>query len=686
MKTQRWMAVFLVAVVSALTALISERWWFVSALAVLGWIGTHRRLTWYLPRIQHLIAVLVLALVFAVQYRIRLDKTSGQDLNWVALTAWQTFSLLVLSVMVLTLFLGKPHRLPPSLALFAPAAALCAGQVCLIYENALMHRILETVGVLVAIGYLASHKIPFPSIHVRFLSRRRAIAAAGMILVLNTGWIAATVLYDNQDVVNILGRVLGWASAPVDTGDTTATTGGFHSSGRLHTLLDILLENQSEILLRVESETTPGYLQTEIFERFSRQQWHSAVNYRRIWPDQSATELVKIPGSGNLFALRPTSSRPGRSMNLWPGPGLRAKFFTPPGTAWLKIPLPWLLLAKTGICYHPGYQGGINYAIAVPAESGQERLDQNYLNSCLQLPSTLDPRIETLALLILSECRTTSDKIAAVQSYFRQNYEYSLHFSIPKDADALNHFLLEMRTGYCEYFATAAAVLLRLGGVPTRYVTGFFVNEQEPFKELWVARSSDAHAWVEAWDEQNRQWILVEATVPSVMDAVALSDPDYLREHLDFRRQELWAFFYEFGLLGPFFWFFQTSQSLLWWLASLPAIVGIGCWIAIWLRRRLNKRIHPADPFSAEPPIQQQCHRILQKMDAYVRQWGFQRNSIETLHQFAQRLEASGLLATADAVSPWYRLYAETRYGRKSLPGYLERLQTELEDIIKKAE
>ncbi|MHC4570185.1 MAG: transglutaminase-like domain-containing protein [Planctomycetota bacterium] len=66
---------------------------------------------------------------------------------------------------------------------------------------------------------------------------------------------------------------------------------------------------------------------------------------------------------------------------------------------------------------------------------------------------------------------------------------------IPAGRDKLTHFLLAESTGYCEYFASGAAMLLRMADVPTRYVTGFLVTNRDVETGLWIARSMDAHAW-----------------------------------------------------------------------------------------------------------------------------------------------------------------------------------------------
>ena len=74
--------------------------------------------------------------------------------------------------------------------------------------------------------------------------------------------------------------------------------------------------------------------------------------------------------------------------------------------------------------------------------------------------------------------------------------------------DFVTHFLEEGR-GYCVHFATAGALLLRLEGIPARYVEGY---------APWLAeggtsnvRDSDAHAWVEIYLD-GYGWYPVEMT------------------------------------------------------------------------------------------------------------------------------------------------------------------------------
>jgi transglutaminase-like putative cysteine protease len=61
-------------------------------------------------------------------------------------------------------------------------------------------------------------------------------------------------------------------------------------------------------------------------------------------------------------------------------------------------------------------------------------------------------------------------------------------------------FLLRDRAGDCQHFASAAALLLRLAGVPARVAVGFATGVRERHGRFNV-RDTDAHAWIEVYFE-----------------------------------------------------------------------------------------------------------------------------------------------------------------------------------------
>jgi hypothetical protein len=81
----------------------------------------------------------------------------------------------------------------------------------------------------------------------------------------------------------------------------------------------------------------------------------------------------------------------------------------------------------------------------------------------------------------------------------KENFRYSLVSDATAVHQPITRFLAEdNRVGHCEYFAGATAMLLRRMGVPTRYVVGFSVQEEDGEKE-WVLRGYHAHAWAQAY-------------------------------------------------------------------------------------------------------------------------------------------------------------------------------------------
>src|SRR5271170_26140 len=119
-------------------------------------------------------------------------------------------------------------------------------------------------------------------------------------------------------------------------------------------------------------------------------------------------------------------------------------------------------------------------------------------NTYLQLPK-LDPRIPELAKQITARAQTPFDKTITLENYLRSHYAYNLNLTGKPGDDPLSHFLFETRSGHCEYFASAMAIMLRTLGIPTREVNGFLPGEYNDLGEDYIVRASDAHSWVEVY-------------------------------------------------------------------------------------------------------------------------------------------------------------------------------------------
>src|SRR5262249_31047319 len=58
---------------------------------------------------------------------------------------------------------------------------------------------------------------------------------------------------------------------------------------------------------------------------------------------------------------------------------------------------------------------------------------------------------------------------------------------------------LRTKRGYCQHFAGAMALMLRMLGIPARVAVGFTSGSYDAKKGLWTVTDTNAHAWVEAW-------------------------------------------------------------------------------------------------------------------------------------------------------------------------------------------
>jgi transglutaminase-like putative cysteine protease len=99
-----------------------------------------------------------------------------------------------------------------------------------------------------------------------------------------------------------------------------------------------------------------------------------------------------------------------------------------------------------------------------------------------------------------------------IVTHFRRGFVYTL--DPPKgNGDPLVNFLLRSKAGHCEYFASAAAMMLASRGVRSRLVTGSYGGEVGAFSDVIIVRGTNLHAWVEA-DLDGTGFQVVEATPP----------------------------------------------------------------------------------------------------------------------------------------------------------------------------
>ena len=131
--------------------------------------------------------------------------------------------------------------------------------------------------------------------------------------------------------------------------------------------------------------------------------------------------------------------------------------------------------------------------------------------TALELPAGFNPRAVALARDLRRRHADDRALVQAVLAIFnREGYVYTLAPPL-LGTHAVDEFLFGAKSGFCEHYASAFAVLMRAAGIPARVVTGYLGGELNPIGEYMIVRQADAHAWTEVW-LKDAGWVRVDPT------------------------------------------------------------------------------------------------------------------------------------------------------------------------------
>ncbi|MCC5793917.1 MAG: DUF3488 domain-containing transglutaminase family protein [Chromatiales bacterium] len=193
----------------------------------------------------------------------------------------------------------------------------------------------------------------------------------------------------------------------------------------------------------------------------------------------------------------------------------------PHGRQWLlalEAPLEWRgirarlngrgeLLADVAIDQRLAWRGRARL-------SGRLQADDTPGPALTALPDGRNPRSLVLARELQAASRDERDYLARVLALFRDEPFYYTLEPQPLGLHPVDDFLFATRSGFCEHYASAFAVLARAAGIPARVVTGYQGGERNPIGEHWVVRQADAHAWTEVLLDGEWQRIDPTAVIP----------------------------------------------------------------------------------------------------------------------------------------------------------------------------
>ncbi len=227
-----------------------------------------------------------------------------------------------------------------------------------------------------------------------------------------------------------------------------------------------------------------------------------------------------------------------------------------------------------------------------------------FTSDYLQLPDRVPPRLSNLARVITQGQGNQFDKAIAIERFLRNNVKYSETVAPPPAGrDAVDYLLFDRPEGYCNYYASAMAVLARIVGIPARIASGYSQGEYR--NGIYHILEKDAHAWPELYFP-GYGWIEFEPTAskpeiarPKKVDDLTASDSAGARQNEDDPRGALEpelpvedANFGAFSLELPF-WSdpFNTAMAIL-GIAAASGAIGLAA--VQWNHSKRMSHLPPA--------------------------------------------------------------------------------------------
>jgi transglutaminase-like putative cysteine protease len=179
----------------------------------------------------------------------------------------------------------------------------------------------------------------------------------------------------------------------------------------------------------------------------------------------------------------------------------------------------------------------VSYEMASdPTFTDSPTLRSSFRRAALKLPDDFNPR--TLEMMRAWRDETPDDRqlIRRVLSWFNQEeFRYTLNPEL-LSRHSVDEFLFRTRSGFCEHYASAFTVMMRMAGIPARIVTGYQGGWFNDIGGYVLVRQSDAHAWSEVW-LNGSGWTRVDPTAavsPERIERGAMDALEGRRYAMDF--------------------------------------------------------------------------------------------------------------------------------------------------------
>lgn len=271
---------------------------------------------------------------------------------------------------------------------------------------------------------------------------------------------------------------------------------------------DLTQPNEITVMRYTSEASTPEYIRVVTLDTFNGDEWRTS---NRAVPSSQRVNR----GLPNPPGLGPDVPAVERRYEF----RITDDFESP----WLPLPYPARAITIDGdwrydtasldVVARRGTSRGMEYAVTsleVRPEQGQLRTStvDEELGRLTTLPDETRALIQPTAEEITRDAATPFDRAVALQQWFRGDFEYSLDRRPGNSNRALQDFLRD-KSGYCEQFAAAMAIMARALGIPARVAVGYLPGSYQ--NGTWTVTSRDSHAWPELYFD-SVGWVRFEPT------------------------------------------------------------------------------------------------------------------------------------------------------------------------------
>ncbi len=295
------------------------------------------------------------------------------------------------------------------------------------------------------------------------------------------------------------------------------------SAASLATDLTGVETRDAHLVLFRATTPVPTYWQVTSLTTFYAGQWLPDAATSALLGGAAPVQVTASPPGPATFASAITLSAYGG--RLLPAP--------PSTVAASGSPSP--VVTPSGVVATSSYASGSDYTTTAeapsPVSDAPQAAASDSATNDFTATGPLPAGIQSLALSITGGQSTVLDRAEALVDYFRSGrFRYQVDATQPAGTDPLLSFLTITRTGSCEQFAGAFAMLARASGLPTRVAIGFTPGRMS--SGVTVVRGSDAHAWPQV--HIGGRWVSFEPTPslpsgelppPGVLGPAALGRP-----------------------------------------------------------------------------------------------------------------------------------------------------------------